>query len=171
MSKFKEINANQITENTFKLINDDWMLITAQKDDKVNALTASWGGLGIMWHYNVAYIFIRPQRYTREFIDGSKTFSLSFFSDEFKKELMYFGTVSGRDEDKIKLSQLNLDYDNQIPYFSDGKLIVFCEKLYKQTMDKESFLDSKLIADNYAENDFHVMYIGKITKVLLRQED
>lgn len=47
--KFKEINTDEFSFSPFKVIGKDWMLITAQKDNKVNTMTASWGGLGVMW--------------------------------------------------------------------------------------------------------------------------
>ena len=41
----KEILHEDFNENTFKLIGNDWMLLTAEKEGKVNTMTASWGGL------------------------------------------------------------------------------------------------------------------------------
>ena len=62
----KEIKAQELNENPFKLIGDDWMLITAEKDGKVNTMTASWGGLGVIWGRNAATVYIRLSRYTKE---------------------------------------------------------------------------------------------------------
>ena len=97
------------------------MLITAEKENKVNTMTASWGGLGVMWGKNVVYVVIRPQRYTKEFIDFSTKFSLSFFSSEYKETLTYLGKVSGRDEDKIKNSKLTVIKRNDVPIFEEAK--------------------------------------------------
>jgi hypothetical protein len=85
MFKLNEIKPELIEQNPFKLIGQDWMLITAEKDGKVNTMTASWGGFGVMWAKNVAYIVMRPQRYTKEFVDNSDTFSLTFFDSSYKK--------------------------------------------------------------------------------------
>ena len=74
MDNFKEIKPEQLDKNIFHLLNDEWMLITAQKDNIVNTMTASWGGFGILWNKRVSNVVIRPQRYTKEFIDGSSTF-------------------------------------------------------------------------------------------------
>ena len=102
MNTFIEITPESLEKSPFQLIGKEWMLVTAEKDGIVNTMTASWGGLGVMWGKNVAYVVIRPQRYIKEFIDGSDTFSLTFFAPEFKKQLSYLGSVSGKDEDKIK---------------------------------------------------------------------
>ena len=79
-----KINPEQIGKTPFELIGKDWMLITAQNGEKTNTMTASWGGFGVMWNKNVAYIVLRPQRYTKEFIDNSETFSLTFFDEKYK---------------------------------------------------------------------------------------
>ena len=81
----QEIKPEELTKNTFHMIEKEWMLVTAEKDGKVNTMTASWGGVGIMWGKPVAYVFIRPQRYTKEFIDGTDTFSLSILGEEHRK--------------------------------------------------------------------------------------
>ena len=98
---FIEITPYDIKNNTFTCIGKDGCLITAKKDNNINTMTAAWGGFGVMWNKNVVYIAIRPQRYTKEFVDNSDYFSLTFFDKEYKDKLMYLGTVSGRDEDKI----------------------------------------------------------------------
>lgn len=168
MSDFREINPKEITENAMKLIGSDWMLVAAGDKTKANAMTASWGGVGIMWGYDVAYIVIRPQRYTKEFIDAKTTFSLSFFESSFKEKLGYFGRVSGRDEDKIAKSGMELSFDEEAPYFEDAKLVLVCEKLFAKDFDKESFIDKSLIEKWYPNEDYHTLYIAKINKALIK---
>ena len=68
-------------------------------------MTVSWGGLGVIWGKNVTYIFVRESRYTKEFIDNGEFFSLSFLDKEYKEDLAYCGSTSGRDEDKWAKSQ------------------------------------------------------------------
>lgn len=74
-----KVKPEELNENVFSLINEDWMLVAASKDGKTNAMTASWGGMGILWGKRVAFVFVRPQRYTKEFIDAGEKLSLSFF--------------------------------------------------------------------------------------------
>lgn len=69
-------------------------------------MTASWGGVGVLWNKNVATVYIRPQRYTKEFVDGNEKFTLTFFSEQYRNALTYLGRVSGKDGDKIKESGL-----------------------------------------------------------------
>ena len=52
MNVFKEIDLEEITDNPFKLIGKDWMLITAATNELFNTMTGAWGGLGILWGHN-----------------------------------------------------------------------------------------------------------------------
>ena len=128
---FKQINADELKggSNVFEMIGKDWLLVTAEKEGKVNSMTASWGAAGIMFGKPCAFVFIRPQRYTKEFVDNSKTFSLSVLGGERRDILNYFGTVSGRDEDKIAKSGLTVVHDGETPYFEQAKVVFVCKKL------------------------------------------
>lgn len=168
MSTFRAIRPEDITENTFQLVGTDWMLVTAKRGGKVNTMTASWGGLGIMWGKPVAFVVIRPQRYTKEFVDASDMFSLTFFTNEYKKQLNYLGTVSGREEDKIANSRLTLVKDIDAPYFEEGKLVLKVKKLFQQTLLKSGFLDQSLPSKWYSNEDYHELYIAEIKEVLVK---
>ena len=169
MSKFIEVKPEEFNENPFKLIGKDWMLITAEKDGKVNTMTASWGGFGVMWGKNVAYIVIRPQRYTKEFVDSSATFSLSFFDDSSRKMLSYLGTTSGRDEDKIQKSNLTVIHEDSIPYFEEATKVVLCKKLFAQEYKPDSFIDQEINEKCYPDSDHHTLYIAEVTKILIKE--
>lgn len=167
MKHYKELVPSQLNENAFQLIGHDWLLITAEKDGKVNTMTASWGGIGVLWNMNVAYIFIRPQRYTKEFVDSADTFSLTVFNDSLRKQLNYLGKVSGRDEDKISKAGLTLTKHGKTPYFEEAEIVLLCRKLYAQPLTEDSFIDKSIINKMYPEADFHTMYVAEITKVLV----
>ncbi len=166
MTKFKEISIKSASINPFDLKND-WMLVTAAKSDgSVNTMTASWGGWGIMWNKEVAFVVIRPQRYTKEFMDDSEFFSLSFFDKSYLKDLTYLGKVSGRDEDKIAKSGLTLVKNQPIPYFNEAKRVILVRKLFVQPMEESSFLEEQIVKTWYPSKDFHYLYIAEIQKVL-----
>lgn len=166
MSLFKEINIKNFSPNPFE-IKDKWMLISAAKaDGTVNTMTASWGSFGIMWNKEVVFIVIRPQRFTREFVESSESLSLTFFDDSYKKALAYLGKASGRDEDKITKAGLSVAMDNGVPYFEEAERVIFAKKLFVQRIEEAAFLDKKIIDRWYPEKDFHYLYIAEITKVL-----
>lgn len=162
----KEIKHELLEENPFKIIGEDWLLLTAKKDGKVNTMTASWGGLGIMWGKKVAYIFIRPQRYTKEFVDFADKLSVSVLPSKYKKELSYLGTVSGRDEDKISKANLTLKDYEDVPTFEEARLTLICKKLYAQELKEDCFIEKENIEKWYPNKDYHTMYVVEIEKIL-----
>ena len=171
MANLKEIKMEEWKENACKAIGKDWMLVaSANEAGKTNAMTASWGGLGVMWGKNVAYIFIRPQRYTKEFIDASETLSLTFYDEKYRDTLSYMGKVSGRDEDKIAEAGLNVCMDANTPYFKAATTVLLCRKMYAQELKPECFIDTEADAKWYPQKDYHVMYVCEITKVLTEEE-
>lgn len=169
MSNFKEIGIYDLNANVFDLIGRKWMTINAGDSVKNNAMTASWGGLGVMWGKNVAYVVIRPTRFTKEFVDAEQRFALCFFDEAAKKELSYLGSVSGRDEDKVAKSGFTLLYDQGAPYFAEAGLVLFCRKLYAQVFEPGCFIEKELDPKWYPEQDYHTLYIVEIDKVLLKK--
>ena len=162
---FQEINVKELQKNPFVMIGDEWMLITAQKGDQVNTMTASWGGVGIMWGKTVATAYIRPQRYTKTFVDNGDYFTLSFFGGEQKKAMGYLGSVSGKDEpDKIDKTDLHVTEIDGQPTFEEAKLVLVCKKLYAQEMKEECFIGTEEIEKWYPNKDYHTMYMAEIVK-------
>ncbi|MCD8022318.1 MAG: flavin reductase [Lachnospiraceae bacterium] len=154
----------------FDLVGKQWLLVTAAKPDgSCNTMTASWGGFGVMWNKNVAFLVIRPQRYTKEFIDSSDTLSISVLPDGYKKQYGYLGSVSGRDEDKIAKVGLTVAHDGETPYFEEARIAFVCRKLFAQPYDPEAFIDKEVDAGCYPQKDYHTLYICEIEKVLVKE--
>ena len=168
MSDFKEIKPEDIKDNPFKLIGNDWMLITAGDRKSFNTMTASWGGLGVLWDKNVAFCFIRPTRYTFEFMNQSETFTLSFFSEEYRSVLTYCGSHSGRHINKMEKCGITpvAGSFNSV-HFAEARLVLECRKIYFSDINPGAFLAQTLV-DVYPEKDYHRMYVGEILKVLGR---
>ena len=139
------------------------MQITAGNGEKVNTMTASWGGMGVIWDEDVVYIFVRQTRYTKEFIDGSDYFSLGFFDEEYRKKLAYLGKTSGRDEDKIsKVGFHVVKTDEEQPTFEEGKMVFVCKKLMETQLNPEEFIDSEVDGRWYPQKDYHHMYTAEV---------
>ena len=169
MSNFIKILPEELCVNFFDLLNNHWALITTPSPNGFNTMTASWGGTGILWNKPVAFIFIRPQRYTYELIENDDTFTLSFLSDKYKKELGYCGKVSGRDEDKIKECGFNVKTTENGSFIDEAEIAITCKKLYFGDILKSGFVDETLLS-NYKDDDFHRMYIGEITGVYVKDK-
>ncbi len=163
-----ELNIEQYDKNVFETIGKQWMLISAQRDGIVNTMTASWGGMGVLWNKNVATIYVRPQRYTKQFLDNSDHFSLCFFDESWRKQLSYLGSVSGKEEPKIERAGLLIEQFHEVPYFQQAELVMVCRKLYVQDLNKNCFQDLSVYQQNYPQDDVHTMYIGEIEHILVK---
>ena len=159
----RNITPEEITDNTFKLVGKDWMLITAGSPDSYNTMTASWGGVGVLWNKNIAWCVVRPGRYTYGFMEKAESFTLTFFDEEYRDALMLCGTKSGRDTDKAAETGLipvagELDGTTT---FEQARMVLECRKLYFQDIDPANFVDAS-INGNYPDKDYHRMYVGEI---------
>ncbi|HIQ58652.1 MAG TPA: flavin reductase family protein [Candidatus Merdivicinus intestinavium] len=162
---FHEVNPLELSCNPFQMIGKDWALVTAGDETGCNTMTVSWGNMGIMWNKNIVTVFIRPQRYTKEFLDRFDNFTLSFYEESSREALKLCGSKSGRDMDKIKAAGLTPVHENGTTYFEEARLVLECKKIYLDKIRPEGFLDPS-IQKNYPENDYHLIYMGEITRVL-----
>ena len=162
----KPVDVHEISENVFSLIGKQWMLITAGTAEHCNTMTASWGGLGVLWGAPAATCYIRPQRYTKEFVDREEYFTLSFFGEEWRKALSLCGSKSGREVDKVKECGFTVKTaDCGAPYFEEASLVLVCRKRFAQEMDPNLMPDD-VTEKWYPEKDYHTMYIGEIVQAL-----
>jgi flavin reductase (DIM6/NTAB) family NADH-FMN oxidoreductase RutF len=163
------VNPETLTDNVFKLISQDWMLITAGDRTKFNMMTANWAGLGYLWYQPVSFCFVRPQRYTFEFIERNACYSLSFFSEEYREALSLCGSQSGRQVDKVQATGLTPAFtETGTPYFAEARLVLECRKLYARSLEEPGFVDPGIPGEVYADKDYHRLYIGGITQCLVR---
>lgn len=163
MPKWNQLNPTEWDENAFSLLNDQWILIAAQKGDAVNAMTASWGGFGVLWNEEVVTVYVRQSRYTRTLLDAADTFSLTVYDKSYQSMLSdVMGQISGRDTDKIKLSGLSLCYLDETPVFEQARLAMVCKKLYRHEMTAHEFYIKRYLDKFYETGDLHILYIAKI---------
>ena len=167
MHTFQPFPIEQLEINPFEKIGKEWALVSAGSRKKANTMTISWGGVGVLWGKNVAFIFIRDSRYTKEFIDNNDFFSVSFLNDQYREALNHCGSHSGKDEDKLKNAGLNWNYKLSIPFVDEGNLILLCQKLSATKINEDSFLAPE-IKKWYADGDMHTMYVAEILEVLAR---
>lgn len=159
----REIDPKSIAENAIGMMDDSWMLVTAGTRERFNSMTASWGGLGELWHHAVAFVFVRPQRYTFSFTEANDRMTLSFYDEQYRKALNIMGSKSGRDCDKPALAGLTPAFtDSGTPYFKEARLVLECRKLYSSKFAAEGFVDRELLNRIYPNGDFHTAYIVAI---------
>ena len=166
---FHSVDPKTLSDNVFSLIGDKWMLITAGTADDCNTMTASWGGLGVIWGSPAATCYIRPQRYTKEYVDREEYFTLTFFGEEYRKALTLCGTKSGRDMDKVKECGFSVQTAAcGAPYFEQAELVLVCRKRFAQDMDPAN-IPEDVKEKWYPQKDYHTLYIGEIVEVLVKE--
>ncbi len=168
MHNFQKVTEDIMEINPFTKIGKDWMLVTAGNEEKANTMTASWGGVGVMWGKDVAYVVIRQTRFTKEFIDKEGKFSLSFPSEKYRKEMKFLGTVSGRDEDKIKEAGIDINYHDGVPFIDQADMVFICKVMSNTFISKEDFIDKGIDEAWYKDGNYHTLYIAEITDILAR---
>ncbi|AJP12140.1 TPA: flavin reductase family protein [Clostridioides difficile] len=166
---FREVKIEELQFNPFTKIGKEWLLITAGDSEKFNTMTASWGGVGVYWGKNVVTIYIRPQRYTKEFVDSNDTFTVAFFDETYREALNICGTISGRDINKIEKAGLTPYFVDDTVAFEEANMIIVCKKLYHDNMPPENFDAKENDKKWYPEKDYHTMYISEIIKVLVKE--
>ena len=158
-------------EDALNLIGKQWMLVTAGTSEKFNTMTASWGGLGWLWNKPVAFVFIRPERYTHGFIEASDCMTLSFYGEEYREALKICGTKSGRDTDKVAatgLTPVKLESGNMT--FGEARLTLDCRKLFKTSMQEANFIDKELLEKWYGTHGgLHDVYVVEIENVYINE--
>jgi flavin reductase (DIM6/NTAB) family NADH-FMN oxidoreductase RutF len=162
------IPVESLDVKAYGLWENDWLLLCAGdfSAKTYNAMTVSWGSLGSLWNLPIAQVFVRPQRYTYQFIDRFDTFSLNAFPEHLRKALSVMGSRSGREGDKISQAGLTPVAATSItaPTFAEAKLVIECRKLYWQDLDPSHFLNPA-IEQHYPVQDYHRIYIGEILAV------
>jgi flavin reductase (DIM6/NTAB) family NADH-FMN oxidoreductase RutF len=168
-----KITPEKILRNPFDLIGTDWMLITVndEKQGRANAMTASWGGVGVIWNRPYAVCFIRPQRYSFDLAEKCDKIALSFLEETENSREIYnvCGTKSGRDIDKIKETGLTpIDFDGAVA-FAEAYVVIVGKKIYTDMIKPECFIDEALINTYYPNKDFHKIYLCEIEKIYVRK--
>ncbi|CAK7005371.1 MAG: hypothetical protein PEGG_00186 [Paraeggerthella hongkongensis] len=167
---FEEIDVAQLQMNPFTMIGDQWMLVTAGDERGCNTMTASWGGFGVLWGMNAATVYLRPQRYTKEFVDANDRFTLSFLGEEHRKALAYCGKVSGRDQaDKLARAGLSPYYVDGTTGIQEADLVLVCRKLYAADMPPENFIAKENDEQWYSQHDYHCMYVAQVERALAKR--
>lgn len=160
----ESIPVEELQLRSFGAWEPGWFLLTAgeNRPGGFNSMTVSWGFLGVMWHRPIAVVVVRPQRYTREFLERGDTFSLCAFDESHRPALNLLGTASGRTTNKMAECGLTPIALSTIscPGFDEARLILECRKIYFNDLNPANFL-ADYIAPNY-QGDYHRIYFGEV---------
>lgn len=163
---FQEIDPREIDINPVKLFADDWCALAAGNSQEMNLMTIAWGGIGQLWSKPVATVYVSSSRYTYQFMEDNEYFTITHFPEEMRSELQYLGTVSGRDEDKVKGAGLTpLFTESGSPYFAEADLVIECKKIYSEQFQPDLLPVDQLKWYQESGTGIHVAYYGEILHV------
>jgi len=165
MPSLPAIAPDRLTVRPHHLFNNQWLLLAAGDfaTGAWNAMTVAWGSLGTMWGLPFAQVVVRPQRYTREFLDASDTFTLTAYPKAYHAALEIMGSRSGRQGNKAVAAGLTPVACERVaaPAFEEAELVLECRKLFMQRMSPEALLDERA-RRCYPQADYHHVYFGEI---------
>lgn len=166
----KKIDITELCFNPFTKIGKEWMLITGGNMEGFNTMTASWGQLGVLWNRNVLTCYIRPNRYTYEYVEKGDSFTVSFFGSGQREALAFCGSHSGRDCDKVKETGLTPVEADGCVTFEEAELVFVCRKLYSYDLEEKGFLTDDGIPKQFFSSDpYHRAFICEITGVYVKE--
>lgn len=185
---FQQIDPMDLQLSPFKSINNDWMEIcVGEKDGEVGAMTASWGGMGILWNKPVAFLFIRgaEHRFTRHILEQRPVLSLNFLGDDKKDAKIFLGRNHGWDfDDKIAAAGLTRGWcgvqlehtaapeDDKwahTPFIEESETVLICETMALQELQMESIISPSVKESFYGAEGPHGVFIVEIKAAFVRQ--
>lgn len=173
-SQYDRIKASDLPDNVFDLIGKQWMLVTAGDKASYNTMTASWGGFTYVWERPATIAYIRDTRYTYGFLQKEESFTLSFFTEQYRGALRICGTKSGRDTDKVKEAGLTpIKTPTGLMSFDEARMIIECKKILVQELDYTNLTEpykAKIMEESYNnEHAKHQLFISEITNIWLKK--
>ena len=156
--------------DVFRMFNDRWALATAGTIGNYNTMTIAWGSMGTIWgppHKGkpILTIYVSPARYTHQFLEENDLFTVSFFPEEYRRDLGILGSKSGRDEDKVSLTGLTPMEAGGSVTFEQAELTFVCKKLYEHQFEKEK-VPQEVTEWIYNYIPPHTMFIGEVIDVI-----
>jgi flavin reductase (DIM6/NTAB) family NADH-FMN oxidoreductase RutF len=172
---FTGISVEEISDNVFKLVGKDITVITSGNESNFNSMAASWGGVGILFNKPVAWCMLRANRYTLEIIKKEHTYTLSYFPEEHKEQVLFFGSKSGRNTDKMKETILtSVQTPDGNTTYREARLVLECKMIELTTVHPDDFLNQEnknFIMDGFNEaKEYHKLIFGEITNVWIKKQ-
>ncbi|MCL2597151.1 MAG: flavin reductase [Paludibacter sp.] len=167
---FVQITPEEISDDVFTLVGKVFPVVTAGRKDHYNSMTASGGGMGLHFRKPTTWCIFASSRYTLEIIQKEQTYTLSYFPSEYKKQVLFLGSKSGRDSEKMKEVELtSIQTPSGNISFKEARLIIECKLTQIATANAEDFYSQEAkdyLKEAYIdENEIRKYVFGEITHV------
>ena len=168
--KLQTVDIQTLTPEIFSVFGQRNALLTAGAEGKVNPMTIGWCQLGRLWGLDTCTVYVRPERYTYQFMEERDYFTVSVLPQSHRQTMQICGTQSGRDIDKVKACGLTLRYGaGDAPFFDEAEWVLVCKKLYIQDMKPECVKDERIFQSyTPAKGGWHRLYVGEVLEAYQR---
>ncbi len=173
---FKQISPEEISDDVFTLAGKIFPVITAGKEGNYNSMTGSGGGFGMLFRKPVTWCVLRTDRFTLELIGKEQTYTMSYFPDEYKEQVLFLGSKSGKDSEKMKEVELtSVQTPSGDMSFKEARLIIECKLTQITTPAPDDFCTQE--AKDYINkvykdaSDYRKYVFGEITRVWVKNQD
>ncbi|MDR0748286.1 MAG: flavin reductase [Tannerellaceae bacterium] len=171
---FRHISPEEISGDVFTLVSKIFPVITAGNVNHYNSMTGSGGGMGVLFKKPATWSVLRSDRYTLELIQKEQRYTMSYFPEEYRKQIMFLGSKSGRDSDKMKEVELTgIQTPSGNMTFEEARLIVECKLVQITTPLLDDFYTQEAInwlKDTYKQaSDIRKYVFGEITNAWIKK--
>lgn len=149
----------------FAKFNKQWALVTAGTPEDFNTMTISWGSLGTFWRKPMATVYVKPVRYTYDYLNREEYFTISFFPESCRQDLAYLGSHSGRDEDKVAKTGLTPVFLEHGVTFKEAEATLVCKKYFIQDLTPENIPQDEVDVF-YTSEEPHRIFMGEVLEIL-----
>ena len=162
-----EVSYTDYLKETNKMLGHGGLLL-ASTDAKgnPNAMTIGWGTIGIIWAKPIFVVLVRPSRYTYDLIEITNDFTVNVPTPKLADKVSYFGTVSGRNQNKFKAKGFTLSPGKKVksPIIEECVINYECRVVHKNDVIPDRLAD-EIRYSAYRQGDFHRIYFGEILTV------
>jgi flavin reductase (DIM6/NTAB) family NADH-FMN oxidoreductase RutF len=143
-------------------------ILTAGDKNHYNSMVIGWGTIGVGFAKPLFTVFVKPERYTYQFIDKSEIFTVSYIDEKLYNKFMPYGTKSGKDINKEEVCGTHIKFlDDGGITFEEAVEVYVCKIIAKAHLTEEDVHQE--LVDMYKGNvkaypttKPHTMYVGEI---------
>lgn len=168
MAKIDASYSDYMMETHKMLRRGGLLLASVDAQGNPNAMTIGWGTIGIGWNRPVFCVLVRPATYTYGLIEITGDFTVNVPTTALRDDVLYFGTVSGRDEDKFKTRGLTATPGRLVnsPIVEECAIHYECRVVHKHDVLPDTLSDDiRNGIYRHLNIGFHRIYFGEILAV------
>ena len=150
-------------------------ILSAGDKNSHNSMVIGWGLIGVAWQKPLFIVYVKPDRYTYQFMEKTTYFTVNFIRKDLYKKFVPYGNRSGRDINKEEVSGTHIQFlDNGGITFEEAEEVYVCKMMAKAHFERENLSPEIMEFYEKAATAFkqtkepHGLYIGEIIEHYLR---